>query len=146
MAIDLDDRLRRALELAHARGRSVATAEVCSALGPRANGLAVADASTAEVGLVLAQAVDPTGRIDASETLPVDLPLIVVLSDEGRLVGACPTGDARTILAVVFRRGVLRLESGRFVLIEVEEDVSARDVRAEVAIPMYADATLVAFR
>lgn len=145
MAIELDDRIDRALALARARGPVAASRGVLSALGPRANGLATMDERNAVVFVALATEVDARGhaRLDAVPSRA--LPTIAVLGDEGRWADRMESGNAVGVDTVVFRRGTVRVESGRLLLVEVEQDVSAREVQAEVGLPMFADATLAAF-
>lgn len=145
MAIDLDDRIDRALALARARGPVAASRGVLAALGPRANGLATIDERDAVVYVALATEVDAKGHALLDSAPTRSMPTIVVLVDDGRWTASAESGDARRVDTVVFRRGTIRVESGRLVLVEVEQDVSAREVQAEVGLPMYADATLTAF-
>jgi len=148
VAIDLEDRLRRALELAHSDGyRSPAASRaVIRELASRANGLAVADPASADVFIALATELDASGRAIVDTAPPKAIPTIVVLDDDGTLVVESKSANAVQVVGCTFRRGTLRFDKGRFVLVEVEEDVSAREVQAEAGVPMFADEKLIAFR
>ncbi len=135
MAISFASQLARARTLAAERGPAFVS-ESLRRHAPSASAAAVAIASVREV--------DGRGRAVGDE-VPAGIPVIAVLAEDGRLRERLETASIDRVTHVVFERGVLEVSAHGFVLLEVEDGRSAREVRAETGVPMVADARLTVF-
>lgn len=152
MAIALEDRIRRAIELASVRGpvwlsqRARAALALCEAESSLAARCTV-DASAAVSAVVLLSSAAVCGDGSGDEA-PTGAAVFGVLDDEGTLVSALASATApsvRAIHALICRRGMLACDGESFLILEVEDGVSAREVQLEYAVSMRADERLTAF-
>lgn len=146
MALALEQRLRRAIAIAAARGSVGASARVREALSRELGDdvPALVSLEAAATVLVMPTRVDATGAC-AGDPVQVAVPLIAVLDDDGVLASALAGADGRGVVSVLCRRGRIEIEGGSFLVLEVEDGVSARETHLEYGVPMLADERLVAF-
>lgn len=144
MAIALEDRIRRAFAIASARGSVHLSARVLATGEPGAAAAKSTTVDQAAVAVVLVNDVDARGHA-SGDALLRRLPCVAVLEDEGRLSAHLAAASVEGVFAVVCRRGVVECTQSGFVLVEVEDGISARETQAEYDVPMLADARLSAF-
>lgn len=140
MSIAIEDRIRRALAIAAARGPVLVSDRVRALAEVRERDAEGASA----IAVVLADTVDARGHA-RGDTLPRRLPCVAVLEDDGRLEASLTQPQLDGVFAVVCRRGVIECTQSGFVLVEVEDGISARETQAEYGVAMLADARLCAF-